>query len=152
MPLKLLIEASKSRRGSHSERKLALIVSKDNVIVVDKSKALSYREIKPTYSRGKAFEVLIDIPPGAYAVQLRLVKNLYGHVKGYIEVYDNQGSRVYRASIKRLKIRPSMGDPRYHWVVERVVESLGLDRDLKRYRLPTKIYKKTKLDSNPPPS
>ncbi|MEM1873555.1 MAG: hypothetical protein QXF57_03080 [Acidilobaceae archaeon] len=92
MPAKLLIESSRSRRGKHAERKIAFIVSKDHVRVLDESYCSQGRPMKPTYSKGRACELEVEVAPGSYAVQLRLVRNLWGRVKGCISVYDASGS------------------------------------------------------------
>jgi hypothetical protein len=84
------------------------------------------QEVKPLYSRGKAYTVYVDVPEGWFLVQVHLVRNLRGHVSGYIEVYSSQGEPLLRAVYRRLKLRYSRGDPAYAWVVERVAAHLGL--------------------------
>ena len=122
--VKFIVERSKSRRGGHAERKIALIVSPSGV--VEEPKPRRRRSVAPVYSRGSAEEWEVDVPEGYYAVQVRLVRNTRGHVKGYIEVYDSEGRLVYRAVYRRLKLRYSKGDPTHAWVVEKVAQYLKL--------------------------
>ena len=131
MEVKLVVEASRSRRGLHVERRLAFIVSRGELIEVRGGG----EPVKPTYSRGEARLYRVNLKPGELAVQVRLVRGLKGRVKGYIAVYDSSGAEVYRAVVRKLKVRPSRGDRGYHWVVERVVEKLGLAKYLKKYKL-----------------
>jgi len=117
-------EKSKSRSGKHAVRYIALIVDSKGSIRVPKP---SRREpTKPTYSKGSAETLYVNLSEGEYAVQVRLVKNLKGHVKGWIEVYDSNGRLVYRAVYRKLKLRYSKGDVAYAWIVERVIEHLRL--------------------------
>ncbi len=131
MEVKLLVEASKSRSGIHVERKLAFIVRGGELIELRGGG----EPFKPTYSRGEARLYRVNLKPGELAVQVRLVRGLKGRVTGYIAVYDSSGVEVYRAVVRKLKVRPSRGDRGYHWVVERVVEKLSLSRYLKKYKL-----------------
>jgi len=66
------------------------------------------------------------VPQGWYLVYVYLVKNLRGHVKGFIEVYSPDAQLLYRAVYRKLKLRYSYGDPRYAWIVEKVVDYLRL--------------------------
>jgi hypothetical protein len=59
-------------------------------------------------------------------VYVYLVKNLRNHVKGYIEVYSNDGRLLYRAVYRKLKLRRGTGDPSYAWAVRRVADYLKL--------------------------
>jgi len=138
--VKLVIEASRSQSGVHVERKLAFIVSGGGLIEVRGGG----EPIKTTYSRGEAWLYNVNLKPGELAVQVRLVRGLRGRVRGYIAVYDSSGVEVYRVVIRKLKIRPSRGDRGYHWVVERVVEKLGLHKYLKRYKFEEKRGRQVK--------
>jgi len=125
------IEMSKSRSGKHAIRDLVLLVSEKGDIIEPKPRHLL--EVKPTYSRGTAYIASIDVPKGWYLVYIHLVKNLRGHVKGYIEVYSSEAEMLYRAVYRKLKLRFSKGNPYYAWIVRRVVEYLKLP--VKRYNL-----------------
>ena len=122
--LVLRVERSKSRSGKHAARALALLVSETGEVV--EARPRSYRKVKPLYSRGGAYEASFEVPPGWYLVYVWLVKNLRGHVKGYIEVYSRDAELLYRAVYRRLKLRRSRGDPRYAWIVRRVADYLRL--------------------------
>lgn len=127
----LVEELSKSRSGKHAVRKLAFIVSKDGgVRKVDCSNG---EEGVKTYAKGWSRVCNVELKENEYAVQIHLVRNLYGHVKGYIEVYDHNGNMVFRAVYRKLKIRRSHGHLRYAWIVKRVAE--GLKLPVKRYNL-----------------
>jgi len=131
LEVKLVVEASRSRSGVHVERKLAFIVSRGELIEVRGGGEL----VKPTYSRGEARLYKVNLNPGELAVQIRFVRGLKGRVRGYMVVYDSRGVEVYRVVVRKRKIRPSRGDRSYHWVVERVVERLGLNKYLRKYKL-----------------
>jgi len=125
------IEMSKSRSGRHAVRSLALLVSEKGE--VREAKPRHVAEVKPLYSRGKAHIASIDVPEGWYLVYVYLVRNLRGHVKGYIEVYSRDAELLYRAVYRRLKLRFSKGNPTYAWVVRLVASYLKLP--VKRYNL-----------------
>ncbi|ALL01165.1 hypothetical protein Pyrde_1117 [Pyrodictium delaneyi] len=122
--LNVRIEMSKSRSGKHAVRSLALLVSEKGDIVEPRPR-MTQRE-KPLYSRGSAYIASISVPKGWYLVYVYLVKNLRGHVKGYIEVYSPDAQLLYRAVYRKLKLRYSAGDPRYAWIVQKVVDYLKL--------------------------
>ncbi|KSW12270.1 hypothetical protein CF15_05845 [Pyrodictium occultum] len=122
--LNVRMERSKSRSGKHAARSLALLVSEDGQIVEPRPRMV--REERPLYSRGSAYIASVAVPPGWYLVYIYLVKNLRGHVKGYIEVYSHDAQLLYRAVYRRLKLRYSRGDPRYAWIVQGVVDYLRL--------------------------
>ena len=122
--VQLRVEKSKSRTGKHAVRDLALIVSSDGS--VREARPRARYPVKPVYSRGEAYLLHVNVGPGEYAVQVHLVRNLRGHVKGYIEVYGEDGSLLYRAVYRKLKLRYSKGDDRYAWVVEAVAKHLNL--------------------------
>ncbi len=131
MKLKLIEELSKSRSGRHAVRRLILIVSRHKD--VRSAKCSETKLVKSVYSRGWARECVVELGEDEYAVQVYLVKNLYGHVKGVIEVYRSDGTMVFRAVYRRLKLRRSMGDPKYAWIVKLVADYLKLP--VKRYNL-----------------
>ncbi len=124
MPLHFRIEKSKSRSGKHAVRDLVLVVTGDGKVVEPKLKVV--QALKPTYSRGEAYLVKLDVKEGEYPVYIHLVRNLRGHVKGYIEVYNKEGELLYRAVYRKLKLRYSKGDDMYAWIVETVANHLNL--------------------------
>ena len=125
------IEMSKSRTGKHAVRSLALLVSDKGDVVEAKPKRVT--ETKPSYSRRRGYIASIEVPEGWYLAYVYLVKNLRGHVKGYIEVYSRDAELLYRAVYRKLKLRFSKGNPRYAWIVRRVAEYLKLP--VKNYNL-----------------
>ncbi len=118
------LEKSKSRRGKHAVRDLALIVYEDCRIVEPKIKHRI--KVKPIYARGEAWLVKVHIPEGAYLVHMHFIRNLRGHVKGVIRVMNSEGVEVLKVVYRKLKIRKSSGDSSYAWVVEKVVNHLKL--------------------------
>jgi len=122
--LGLRIERSRSRSGKHAVRSLALLVSPRGEVV--EARPRSAERLRPLYSVGEAFQAYYAVPEGWLLVYVYLVRNLRGHVKGYIEVYDRDGRLLYRAVYRRLKLRRSIGDPSYAWAVRRVAEHLKL--------------------------
>ncbi|MEB3779472.1 MAG: hypothetical protein GSR85_04495 [Desulfurococcales archaeon] len=135
--LELIVEASKSRSGLHAERKLALIVDAGGRVrrVDERVGAPSDR----VYSRGYSRRIKVELKPGEFGVQVRLVKNSRGHVKGAITVYSHKGDIILEAVMRRRKIRLSRGDPSYSWIVERVIEYLGLGDFIRRYNWGTGV-------------
>lgn len=130
LEVKLVVEASKSRSGVHVERKLAFIVRGGELFEVGGVG----EPVKPVYCRGEARLYRVRLNPGELAVQVRFVRGLRGRVKGFISVFDSSGE-VYRVVVRRRKVRVSRGDRGFHWVVERVIERLGLQRYLRKYRV-----------------
>ncbi len=118
------LEKSKSRRGLHAVRDLAFIITPDGKVVEPKPR--QRMPAQKTYSKGEAYLAAIEVPEGHLLVHLHMVKNLRGHVKGVITVYDSEGREVYRAVYRRLKLRYSRGDPAYAWAVLKVVEHLRI--------------------------
>ncbi len=122
--IRVKLEKSRSRSGKHAVRALALLVSEKGDVMEPRPRMTN--RAKPLYRKGEAYEAFYNVPDGWYLVYVWLVRNLRGHIKGYIEVYDGEGRLLYRAVYRRLKLRRSMGDPRYAWVVRRVAEYLKL--------------------------
>lgn len=130
--VRLTIEASKSRSGLHAERRLAFIVRGGVELEEVKGEGV---KVDPVYSRGDARSIEVNLSPGDYAVQVRLVRGLRGRVKGYIIVLDSSGNVVYKSVLRKRKVRPSTGDKSYHFIVEKVVEALKLHKYLRSYKL-----------------
>ncbi len=96
-------EKSISRRKLHRRRRLFLVTDL-------KCRELNYRvksvtEIKPTYARGYAKEVNIDVDEGSLILQLDFRVNPKGIIKGDILIYDHQGNMLGRAVYRKLKVR-----------------------------------------------
>ncbi|MET1102115.1 MAG: hypothetical protein ABWW69_06560 [Pyrodictiaceae archaeon] len=132
MPVVLREELSKSRKAKHAVRDIALIAWPEKR-AIEKPVPAKVEEDKPTYSRGEAKKIVVNLPWGAYAVQVHMVRNFRGHVKGWINVYDYKGRLVFRAVYRKLKLRYSCGDKGLAWIVELVAEKLKLP--LKRINL-----------------
>ncbi len=131
------VERSKSRSGKHAVRDLVLLVSRNGEVKEPRPRI--QQPTSPTYSRGEAYRVYINVPEDWFLVQVHLVRNLRGHVKGYIEVYAPSGERLFRAVYRKLKLRYSDGDPQYAWIVQRVADYLKLP--IKNINLIPAIYR-----------
>ena len=127
--IRLVEESSRSKRGVHVERKVALVVSREGGV----RKFSRVAGAAPTtYKVGEARYVEEDLKEGEYAVQVRLVRGLKGRVNGHITVYDSKGAPVFKAVYRKGKLRRSFGDLRYAKIVETVVYTIGLDKYVKR--------------------
>ncbi|MCX8195586.1 MAG: hypothetical protein N3F67_00655 [Acidilobaceae archaeon] len=131
MPVRLLVEASRSRSGLHAERKIALIVSSDGKV---REASGETRPVKPLYAVGEAREVEAEVGEGELAVQVRLVRGPRGRVRGYVAVIDREGRELYRTVLRKRKVRPSRGDERYHRAVELALEYLSIAKYLRSYK------------------
>jgi len=123
MVVKLVEELSKSKTGKHAIRRMAFIVKEDCEIMRPKGRIIP---IKPLYRIGEAKEIYAEVPPNAYAVQLVMIKCLRARVKGYIDVYSAEGKLLLRVNYRRFKLRKSIGDAKYAWVVEKIVKHLKI--------------------------
>lgn len=129
--VRLVEELSRSSTGRHVERKLAFIVKDERVL----KPAGIGEPVKPVYSRGSAKAFSINLREGEYGVQVRLVRNPRGRVKGYLEVYGADGEVIYKAVIVRKKMRYSKGDRSYSWVASITARKIGLDKYLRKITL-----------------
>ncbi len=126
--MEFLVEASKSRKGLHAARRLVIVYSAGEG---RKIITTGGRRAKPTYSRGHAFMAPVEARPGDVVVYASLVRGPRDRVKGFLEVYKD-GSMVFRAVLKRKKVRASKGDSLYAVYVERALEDLGLKDYVRR--------------------
>jgi hypothetical protein len=131
--LKLLVESTKSRRGKHLARSIALVVRSNGKIEVPKI----VERAKGTYAKGEAGYVSVKLNRGDVVVWLKLIKNFLNKVSGVIVVYNDEGEEVLRLVYRKLKIRRSKGDPRYWNVVERVLKLLKLEDKIRKVNLKT---------------
>jgi len=123
MVVRLIEELSKSKSKKHAIRRIGFIVKE--TCEIEKPKGRS-KPIRPLYAIGEAHEIYVNIPPDAYAIQLTMIKCLRNRVKGYIEVFSNDGRLLLRAKYQKFKIRKSVGDPKYSWIIEKVVKHLKI--------------------------
>ncbi len=133
--IKVFIESSKSRRGSHLAISTAVIVKSDGKMEIPKIK----EETKGTYSKGRAGYAFVKLNEGDFVVWLKLIRNFMGRVKGSIIVYNWEGKEVLRLVYRKLKIRRSRGDPKYWPLVEKVLKVLKLYDKVKRINLNTGV-------------
>ena len=125
----LIDEESRSRSNRHICRKVSLILLKNNGLkLLSKmpERVLEKTETKPTYAHGRAIKYKVKLEHGDYAIQISLVKNLWGKVKGWISVYNYKGELVYRAKYVDGELRRSIGNPIYAWIIRLVAEELHI--------------------------
>ena len=133
--IKLLVESTKSRRGSHIARSLAIIIRKDGRLEVAKPN----EKCKGTYSRGIAGYAIIKLEEGDLVVWLHFIRNNLGRISGRIKVFDYNGEEILSLTYRKLKIRRVSGDSRYWWAVERVLKYLKIYDKVKRINLNTGV-------------
>lgn len=133
--VEVVVEATKSRRGGHAARSLAVVVGPGGHRLVRPGEGS--RSVRGTYSRGSAHATTVKLERGEVLVLFRLVRNPGGRVKGEILVYDHTGAVVLEAVYRSLKVRRRRGDPGYAWAVEEAVKAVGLERYVKRYNWST---------------
>ena len=122
-------EESRSWTGRHIARKLVLVLLRDNGIKPASKlgdKIVSVEDARPTYARGWAKKYRLALGHGDYVIQVSFVRNLWGRVKGVIEVYNHKGEMVYRALYKDRELRRSRGNLLYAWIVRLVTQKLRI--------------------------
>jgi len=134
--IRVLLEATRSRRGGHAARRAAVVLRSDGRVELITQASVG-ESARGTYSRGKAVWAEIALGEGDYLVAASLVRNTRGHVSGFFEVIDWTGRTLLRAVYRRLKIRRSSGDPSYSWAIERALEAFKLDRYVRRINMAT---------------
>jgi hypothetical protein len=115
-------ERSESRRGLHKMRRIPLVIRGEKVMIADGPRSST----SPLYAVGKANEISLEPRDGELYVQVDLVMNPKRRVKGFIEIYDEKGRLLIRAKYEKLKLRLSMGNPRYGRLVELVARFLNI--------------------------
>ncbi|GAB6147763.1 hypothetical protein JCM10135_03040 [Stetteria hydrogenophila] len=133
--VEVVVEATRSRRGRHVARAVALVVGPAGARPV--RPGAGSRRVRGTYSRGAAYAVEVSLNPGEALVLARLVRGPGGRVKGEFLVYNHEGRLVLEAVYRRLKVRRRRGDPGYAWAVEEAVKALGIERYVKRFNWST---------------
>ncbi len=132
--LRFTVEASKSRTGHHAERRLVLVFrGKSGIEAVASGDPGGSK----TYSRGRSWTASIELGVGDVVVYVRLNRRGKAFITGWFEVYDHNGRMVFKAVLRRRKVRASMGDPSYARYVEDAIEYLGLGRYVRRYNWAT---------------
>ena len=133
--MRLIIEASKSRTGKHASRKLAVVYYKNRKEVVAKPTGSRAKQehLRTVYARGQSVIVEVADPDIEYIVYVELIRNLRGRVKGHLQVYDRDGRLLYKAVLRKRKIRRVSGDKQYSWLVEDAIKSIGLEGYVRRY-------------------
>ena len=133
--VEVVVEATRSRRGGHIARAVAVVVGPKGTRLVRPGEGS--RRVRGTYSRGSAYAVRVELEPGEALVVARLVRGSRGRVKGEFLVYNHEGRLVLEAVYRKLKVRRRRGDPGYAWAVEEAVKALGLERYVKRFNWAT---------------
>jgi len=113
-------ESSVSRSGKHAVRELVVDVSEG---VVKTPRVRRKRSVKPTYSKGEAYEVEVD--DSGIIVHLRMVKCLGKRYRGTITVLD-RGVVVLRMKYINGLLRKSCGNREYLKYVRLVLDHLRI--------------------------
>ena len=103
MGLRIRVERSVSRRGLHMRIATYLAIGRGCVRVTPK--VVEKIPARPTYVKGEAYELLVEVPQGSYAVQVDMKRNPRRRVRGDLTVYDATGTAVARAVYRKLKIK-----------------------------------------------
>ncbi|AFZ70333.1 hypothetical protein Calag_0575 [Caldisphaera lagunensis DSM 15908] len=120
--IKLEVESTKSKTGLHAMRRMVVIIRKDKEEIIKDP----IEEGKGTYKEGKSGYVNLNLNPNEYAVHVILVRNPKNKVKGRFIVYDHEGKALLEVKYEKLKIRRSWGDKNLSWIIDRVIELIGL--------------------------
>ncbi len=134
--VRVVIEATRSRRGGHLARSAAVLVAGPGRVEVVRPRAQA-GGARGTYSKGRAVEAYVEVPEGWVLVYVRLVRPPSGRVVGRITVYNDSGTPVLEAKYERRKVRRSRGDASYGWAVEEAFRALGIDAHVRRYNWST---------------
>lgn len=134
MGARVRVEKSVSRSGLHMRVSTYFAVGRDcsraSAQVIEKT------QVRPTYARGEAYELVVVVPPGALLVHLDMRRNPKRRVRGDIAVYGQTGEALLRAVYRKLKIRVTdcrVDQKLAHTIVKCVVDLLKLP--VKRYGL-----------------
>ncbi|MCS7099797.1 MAG: hypothetical protein RMH84_06290 [Sulfolobales archaeon] len=103
MVARVRVERSTSRRGLHVRVATYLAIGRDCSRAT--TRVLEKIPVKPTYSKGEAFDALIEIPPDALLVAVDMRRNPRRKVRGDVYVYDSAGAVLARAVYRKLKVR-----------------------------------------------
>jgi len=101
--LRVRVERSSSRSGLHARYSTYLAIGGDCSRVV--AKVVERVPTRPTYVKGEAFEVLLEVPSGTYVVWVDFRRNPRKHVKGDIVIFGADGVQLVRAVYRKLKVR-----------------------------------------------
>lgn len=135
MATRVRLERTVSRSGLHARLSTFLVVTRDCARATPR--LLEKVPARPTYARGEAYEVVVEVPPGAFLVALDMRRNPRRRVRGDIVVYDHAGAVLLRAVYRKLKVRVvecRVDRALAHSIVKCVADSLKLP--VKRYGFP----------------
>ncbi len=134
MGTRVRIERTVSRSGQHMRLSTFLAITRDCSRATPQ--VLEKVPAKPTYAKGEAYEVLVEVPPDSLLVSLDMRRNPRRRVRGDIVVYDRAGTALLRAVYRKLKVRLlecRVDRDLAYAIVKCVVDSLKLP--VKRYGL-----------------
>lgn len=115
-------ERSRSRRGLHQRRRIALKICGEKIEYISGERVRT----RPLYSVGEAYLVKTRVDEGCYAAQIDLVMNPRKRVRGYIVLYDSRGEPVLKMKYRKLKFKLVEGSPGYRDVFMRVIGYLKI--------------------------
>ncbi|MCE4624449.1 MAG: hypothetical protein F7C35_01105 [Desulfurococcales archaeon] len=134
--MRIPVEFSKSRSGKHASRKIAVAILEDGRgLILSKPVEEGDQSIK-VYARGYAG--FAATPPNTkYIVWFDLVRNLRGHIKGRVVVYNAKGEPLLELVLRRRKLRRVRGDPGLAPIVEKALKTIKLYDYIRRINLNT---------------
>ncbi len=122
--IEVRLEKSESNTGKHKYVRRAFVV---NVNTMDVRELEPREKLSPLlYSKGWSSSVNVKLERDEVLVVAEFLLNPQGKVKGKFTVLSNKGGILYKAVYRKLKIRGSYGDPKYHKYVKAVVEKLNI--------------------------
>jgi len=127
--VELEFEATRSRSGLHAARRLAVVVGRGGVRVVEDGPMPG----RGRYVVGRASRGVVEAAGDEVIVYFDLRRGPRGQVKGRITVYSPSGAPLLEAVLRRRKVRRSRGNPRYAWAVEAAASVVGLSGYIRRY-------------------
>ncbi|WP_440059722.1 hypothetical protein ACSU1N_00765 [Thermogladius sp. 4427co] len=121
------VENSRSRSGKHVLYSNVYVYSRarggfqppDNYIV-------SSTDSKPVYVRGRARRISLKVEKGDFILYVWMVRNFKGSVKGFLLLFNHNGSIVFKAKYINGSLRRSFGEPVYAWIIRLFVNQFKI--------------------------
>jgi len=120
--IEVYFENSKSRRGLHRRRRIALKICGDKISEIEGERI----DIKPTYVVGDAYMIRASLERGCYVAQIDLKMNIKKRVFGYIYIYNENGEMILKMKYRKLKFKLIFGDVTYRNVFLKIVDYLKI--------------------------
>lgn len=115
--LQFKVEKSQSRTRKHFLFSTVYIYRKKEGLLPYTKSRFTEQVSKPTYTRGEAKLVTLNVEHGDLVLYAWFVKNFRNKVKGYISIYSSKGELLYSAKYLNGYVVKSKGNPLYAWLV-----------------------------------